>query len=76
MDRDQVIEAFRGLRVTDVCDAMDAVGLMDRGLMDREIRPLFRDTETFCHRIAGPALTVRYVPTNRQVPQQAPGGVR
>ena len=72
MEREKLIEAFRGLRVADVSDAMDAVGLFDRGLMDREIRPVFRDTETFAHRIAGPALTVRYVPTSREVPNMSP----
>lgn len=71
-DREKLIEAFRGLRVADVCDAMDAVGLLDRGLVAGTIRPLFRDTESFVHRIAGPALTVRYVPTNRQVPNIPP----
>ncbi len=72
MDRQELIEAFKGLRVTDVCDGMDYVGCLDRGLMDRKIRPLFRDTENFCHRISGPALTVRYVPTNREVPNMPP----
>jgi regulator of RNase E activity RraA len=72
MDRDALLEAFRGLRATDVCDAMDHVGLFGRGLMDRAIRPLWRDTDTFAHRIAGPALTVRYVPTNREVPNLPP----
>lgn len=72
MDRDALIAAFHGLRVADVSDAMDHVGLFDRGLMDREIRPIFRDTETFAHRIAGPALTVRAVPTNREVPNMPP----
>jgi regulator of RNase E activity RraA len=72
VDREELIEAFRGLRVTDVCDALDHVGLIDRCLVDREIRPLWRDTEAFAHRIAGPALTVRYVPTNREVPNMPP----
>ena len=72
MDRSALIDAFRGLRVADVSDAMDHVGLFDRGLMDREIRPIFRDTDTFTHRIGGPALTVRAVPTNREVPNMPP----
>ena len=72
MDREQLTAAFRGLRVADVSDGMDYVGLAGRGLMDRAIRPVFRDTETFVHRIAGPALTVRYVPTNREVPNLPP----
>ena len=68
MDRKELIELYRGLRVADVSDGMDYCGVMDRGLVDRDIRPLFRDLESFAHRIAGPALTVRYVPTNRDVP--------
>jgi len=72
MDREELIEVFRGLRVADVSDAMDYVGMLDRGLMDREIRPIYRDTDTFIHRIAGPAITVRMVPTNRQVPNMPP----
>ena len=72
MNREQLIEAFRGLRVADVSDAMDYVGLLGRGLMSRKIRPVFRDTDTFSHRISGPALTVRLVPTNREVPNLPP----
>jgi 4-hydroxy-4-methyl-2-oxoglutarate aldolase len=68
---DQVLKAFEGLRVADVCDGMDAVGLQNIGLMDREIHPLWRDTEKFTHRFIGIAVTVRYVPT-----QQAPAGKR
>jgi len=68
MDREALIGLYRGLRVSDVCDGMDAVGLIDRGCMSRHIRPLYRDIEEFSHRITGPALTVRYVPTNREVP--------
>ena len=72
MDRQELIEAFRGLRVTDVCDGMDYVGCFERGNMSGKVRPLWRDTDTFAHRISGPALTVRYVPTNREVPHLPP----
>jgi regulator of RNase E activity RraA len=44
---------------------MDAVGLQNIGLMDPEIRPLWKDTENYAHRIIGVAVTARYVPTNR-----------
>ncbi len=67
MDKKELIETYRGLRVADVSDGMDYCGVMGRGLVDRDIRPLFRDLEGFRHRFAGPALTVRYVPTNREV---------
>ncbi len=72
MTREELIKAYRGLRVADVCDGMDYVGLLNRGLVDHDIRPLYRDLEDFTHRIAGPALTVRYVPTNREVPNMPP----
>ena len=42
---------------------MDKAGLPDLGLMDPSIKPLWKDTENFTHRIAGIAVTTRYVPT-------------
>ena len=59
----KVLELFKGLRVADVVDGMDAVGLQDIGLMDPDIHPLWRDTERFRHRFIGIAITARYVPT-------------
>jgi len=67
----KVLELFKGLRVADVVDGMDAVGLQDIGLMSSEIKPLWRDTEHYAHRIVGIAVTARYVPTNRP-----PAGLR
>ena len=67
-----VLDSFEGLRVTDVCDGMDALGMHDMGQMSRDIRPLWRDTDTFAHRIYGLAHTVRFVPTQRPVPDQTP----
>jgi regulator of RNase E activity RraA len=61
-----LLKAFDGLRVADVSDGMDAVGLQDVGLMDAKIAPLWRDLETFTHRFCGIAVTVRYVPTNKR----------
>ncbi len=61
----KLIEMFKNLRVADVCDGMDAVGLQNVGNMDPEIRPLWRDTENFTHRIIGVAVTARYVPTQK-----------
>lgn len=58
-----VLQAFDGLRVADVCDGMDAVGLHNTGLMDPEIHPLWRDTVNYAHRFIGIAVTARYVPT-------------
>ena len=60
---DKLLKAFEGLRVADVSDGMDAVGLHNTGLMDPEIRPLWRDTKDYTHRFIGIAVTARYVPT-------------
>ncbi len=60
-----LLALFEGLRVADVTDGMDAVGLPGVGLMDPEIRPLWKDVSTFAHRFAGIAVTARYVPTQR-----------
>jgi len=43
----KVLELFKGLRVADVVDGLDAAGLQDIGLMDPDIQPLWRDTERF-----------------------------
>jgi len=59
----QVVKAFEGLRVADVCDGMDAAGLHNRGLMAPDIHPLWRDSQNFTHRFIGIAVTARYVPT-------------
>jgi regulator of RNase E activity RraA len=68
MDRIELLKLYQGLRVTDVCDGLDAVGLIDTCTMDWTIRPVWRDMETFAHRFYGFAHTIRYVPTNRVVP--------
>ena len=65
--RQKILDLYRGLRLTDICDGMDGVGLQDIGLMDRNIRPLFRDMEHFKHVIIGFALTARYVPTDKRI---------
>lgn len=60
-----VLKAFEGLRVADVTDGMDAVGLHNTGLMDPAIVPLWKDAQKFTHRFIGIAVTARYVPTQR-----------
>lgn len=61
-----LVRKYEGLRVTDVLDAMQAVGLQDTGVMDHSIRPLWRDTtEKLAHRIYGVAVTYQYLPTNK-----------
>ena len=39
------LKLYKGLRVADVCDGMDMVGLMDVGLMDPKIAPLWKDIQ-------------------------------
>jgi regulator of RNase E activity RraA len=67
--RREILELYKDLRVTDVCDGMDLLGLQDIGLMDNDIRPLWRDEKHFTHRFVGFAVTVRYVPTDVRVGQ-------
>ena len=71
-DRLDMLALYEGLRVTDVCDGLDAVGLIDTCTLDWQIRPLWRDIEGFGHRIYGVAHTVRFVPTQRVVPCPMP----
>jgi regulator of RNase E activity RraA len=66
---------FDGLRVSDVSDGMDVAGLADVGIVNQEIRPLWRDTENFSHRVIGIAVTARYVPTNRREPKMDPQSI-
>jgi len=67
-----ILEKFKGLRVTDVCDGMDALGMQDIGLVSRDVRPLWRDIENFTHRVYGLAHTVRFVPTDKPVERYTP----
>jgi len=60
-----LLALFQGLRVSDVTDGMDAVGLVNTGLMDPEIHPLWKDADRYTHRFIGIAVTARYVPTQR-----------
>jgi regulator of RNase E activity RraA len=65
----RVLEMYKYLRVADVSDGMDVVGLQDIGLVDPEIHALWKDTQNFSHRVAGIAVTARYVPTNKREPK-------
>ena len=69
--RNQILELYKDLRLTDVLDGMDLIGLQDMGLMNKNIRPLWRDVEKFSHRIVGFAITVRHVPTDVRVGQNS-----
>ena len=61
----RLLKLFEGLRVADVSDGMDAVGLQNIGLMNPEIHPLWKDTKEYKHRFIGIAVTTRYVPSQK-----------
>lgn len=68
-----LVKKFQGLRTTDVLDAMQAIGLQGRGVMDKTIRPLWRDyTDQVAHRFYGVAITFQYVPTNKPAAGRMP----
>lgn len=61
----ELLKLYEGLRVADVSDGMDMVGLPNTGLVSHEIHPHWVDTEEMSHIIRGIAVTARYVPTQR-----------
>jgi 4-hydroxy-4-methyl-2-oxoglutarate aldolase len=68
-----LVKKYEGLRMTDVLDAMQAIGLQERGVMDKSIRPLWRDnTDKVEHRFYGVAITYQYLPTNKPVAGKMP----
>jgi len=69
--RNEILGLYKNLRVTDVLDGMDLIGLQDIGLMKKDIRPLWRDADKFSHRVVGFAITVRHVPTDVRVGQNS-----
>jgi regulator of RNase E activity RraA len=64
-DDQETLKLFEGLRVSDVTDGLDKVGLTNVTLMSPEIHASWKDTRHFKHRFIGIAVTARYVPTNR-----------
>ncbi len=68
----ELLKAFDGLRVADVTDGMDVVGLRGVGLVDTRFQALWKDLDRFDHQLRGIALTVRYVPQNLVVPNPIP----
>lgn len=68
-DNKRILQMYSYLRVADVSDGMDVVGLQDIGLVDPAIHALWKDTQTFTHRVVGIAVTARYVPTNKREPK-------
>src|ERR1043165_4942146 len=55
-DNERILELYKDLRVADVTDGMDVVGLQDTGIMSEEIKALWRDTDNFTHRVVGIAV--------------------
>ena len=64
---EQILKLYEGLRVADVSDGMDMVGLRDAGLLDQNIEPLWKDIDSMSHIIQGIAVTARYVPTMKVI---------
>ncbi len=71
-ERQEILALCKGLRTTDINDAMDHVGLQDVGMVSADIRPLWRDVETMAHRVYGFAHTVRFLPTNKRAKSMTP----
>lgn len=61
----RILKLFEGLRVADVSDGMDMVGLPGTGLVDPTIHADWIDLEDLSHQVRGIAVTARYVPTQR-----------
>ena len=72
MSDDEILKLYEGLRVADVSDGMDMVGLRDAGLMDTKIEPLWKDIENMKHIVCGIAVTARYIPTNKVIKNPMP----
>lgn len=61
----KILKLYEGLRVADVSDGMDMVGLPGTGLVDPAIHPDWTNTD-LSHQFRGIAITVRYVPTQKK----------
>jgi 4-hydroxy-4-methyl-2-oxoglutarate aldolase len=64
-DDARILELYKNLRVADVTDGLDMVGLPGTGLVDQSIHPDWVDLKDFSHIFRGIAITVRYVPTQK-----------
>lgn len=61
----RILELYKNLRVADVSDGLDMVGLPGTGLVEQSIHPDWVDLKDFTHIFRGIAITVRYVPTQK-----------
>lgn len=64
-DDARILELYKNLRVADVSDGMDMVGLPGTGLVDPSIHASWVDLKDFSHVFRGIAVTARYVPTQK-----------
>jgi regulator of RNase E activity RraA len=64
-DDAKILDLYKNLRVADVSDGLDMVGLPGTGLVDPAIHSDWIDLKDFTHIFRGIAITVRYVPTQR-----------
>lgn len=64
--KEEILDTVSKLRVTDIRDGLDWVGLHHFGTVSPEIRPLWRT------KAAGFALTMRHIPTQQKVPELTP----
>ncbi|MDP3644501.1 MAG: RraA family protein [Bacteroidota bacterium] len=61
----QILELYKSLRVADVSDGLDMVGLPGTGLVNPDIHADWVDLIDFAHVFRGIAVTARYVPTQK-----------
>lgn len=64
-ENSKILKLYEGLRVADVSDGMDMVGLPGVGLVDPAIHPDWTSTD-LSHQFRGIAVTIRYVPTQKK----------
>jgi len=64
-DNASILKIYEELRVADVSDGMDMVGLPGTGLVDPAIHADWIDVKDLTHQFRGIAVTARYVPTQR-----------
>jgi regulator of RNase E activity RraA len=62
----ELLKLYEKLRVADVSDGLDMVGLPNTGLVDASIQACWKDEENLSHVFRGIALTCRYVPTQKK----------
>jgi len=61
----KTLDLYKNLRVADVSDGLDMVGLPGTGLVSPAIQSSWVDLKEFTHVFRGIAITVRYVPTQK-----------